>query len=334
MVGPETARKLSNVPLSNNSVGRRITEMADDIKVQLKEKLQKCEFISIQIDESTDVSSLAQFVCFVRFENGENVEEDILFCKPLPDHATGEEMFKHFVSATALYNIDWKKCVLICSDGAKALTGKKSGFVTRLATIMPNAIWVHCFLHRQALASKDMPTELKEVLNDTVKSVNFVKSRPLQSRLFPQLCEEMGAEYKCLLLHTEARWLSRDNLSKLTVAHLKGLREQIIGYIPDDDHAGSRWVLNPFNELTVGQAGLNPQLHDKLIELSCDKTLQLSFSAKDVDKFWLDRRTEYPSLTTAALRILTPFATSYLFWSSGSGPHFHFEGPGFETQRE
>ncbi|XP_063241704.1 zinc finger BED domain-containing protein 5-like isoform X1 [Bacillus rossius redtenbacheri] len=423
MVGPEAASKLSNVPLSNNSVGRRITEMAEDCKNQLKEKLQKSEFLSIQVDESTDVSNLTEFMCFVRYENDDGVEEDILFCKPLPDHATGEEMYKLFISATASLNIDWKKCVSICSDGAKALTGKKSGFVKLLMAIMPKAVWVHCFLHRQALASKNMPIELKEVLNDVVKSVNFIKSRPLQCRLFSQLCEEMGAEYKCLLLHTEVRWLSRgkvfsrvfalrtelkaffqvinkdfvglfdkkewllklayladifqhlndlnitlqgrdktiifaqdrvnafvkklavwasrvekknlenfelahefltslderdedfpdvSELSKLIVTHLTGLREQIIDYIPEDEHTDLRWVLNPFNEHSVNQADLSPHIHDKLIELSCDKTLQLSFSTKDVDKFWLDRRTEYPSLTTAALRIIMPFATSYL----------------------
>lgn len=423
MISPDAAKKLSTIPLSNNSVGRRIIEMAQDIKDQLKTKLQKSEYFSIQVDESTDVSSLAQFMCFVRFESDGRVEEDILFCKPLPDQATGEEMFKMFMSATDSLQIDFQKCISICSDGAKAMTGKDSGFVRRMKNVMPNATWVHCFLHRQALATKVMPTELKTVLNETVKSVNFVKSRPLQCRLLSQLCEEMEAQYKCLLLHTEARWLSRgkvfsrvfalrselktffqvankdlagffsdnewllklayladifhhlndlnvslqgrdktilfaqdkvnsflrklatwstrveknifenfeltnelitsldrsdedypdiDNLSKLVTTHLQGLREQILSYIPEDQHTGWNWVLSPFNEQAVNEADLNPLIHDKLIELSCDKTLQLSFSTQDVDKFWLQRRAEYPSLTSAALRIIMPFATSYL----------------------
>ncbi|KAG8310992.1 hypothetical protein J6590_051521 [Homalodisca vitripennis] len=51
-------------PVLNNSMERRITEMAQDIKDQLKTKLQKSEDISIQVDESTDVyesRSLATF---------------------------------------------------------------------------------------------------------------------------------------------------------------------------------------------------------------------------------------------------------------------------------
>ena len=43
----------------------------------------------------------------------------------------------------------------------------------------------------------------------SIKIVNFIKSRPLHSRLFATLCTEMGAEHQQLLLHTKVRWLSR-----------------------------------------------------------------------------------------------------------------------------
>ncbi|KAL4113318.1 hypothetical protein QTP88_016965 [Uroleucon formosanum] len=39
--------------------------------------------------------------------------------------------------------------------------------------------------------------------------VNFIKSRPLKTRLFKKLYEEMGSDHQNLLLHTEIRWLSR-----------------------------------------------------------------------------------------------------------------------------
>ena len=39
--------------------------------------------------------------------------------------------------------------------------------------------------------------------------VNFIKARALNTRLFNELCEEMGSEFKNLLFHLEVRWLSK-----------------------------------------------------------------------------------------------------------------------------
>ena len=42
--------------------------------------------------------------------------------------------------------------------------------------------------------------------------INYIKARPLKSRLFTKLCKEMEANYENLLLHTEARWFSREKV--------------------------------------------------------------------------------------------------------------------------
>lgn len=100
------------------------------------------------------------------------IHENILFCKPQPNNSINESLLKMFVQATEPFKFDWKKCVSICSDGAMALTRKKSGLIARLKSFILNASWVHCFLHRLALAAKKMPDELQQVLNEAVKIVN------------------------------------------------------------------------------------------------------------------------------------------------------------------
>ena len=50
---------------------------------------------------------------------------------------------------------------------------------------------------------------LKDVLDTTVKMVNFVKARPLNSHEFSALCNDMGIDHVTLLQHAEVRWLSR-----------------------------------------------------------------------------------------------------------------------------
>ena len=67
-----------------------------------------------------------------------------------------------------------------------------------------------------------MPHELHSVLKDVVKVINLIKAHAL-SRLFEQLCEEMDAEHKRLLLHTEIRWLSRGR----SLARVFELREPL-----------------------------------------------------------------------------------------------------------
>ncbi|XP_067136334.1 zinc finger BED domain-containing protein 5-like [Centruroides vittatus] len=108
LIGVEEAKKLKNIPLSNNTVS------------------------SIEFDESTDVANISQFLCFVRYEcdRDTSIKENMLFCKTVPGHTTGQCLFDVFYEAMRNYtNIDWTKCIAVCSDGAKAITGKNSGLM-------------------------------------------------------------------------------------------------------------------------------------------------------------------------------------------------------------
>ena len=78
-----------------------------------------------------------------------------------------------------------------------------------MQAVAPDTTWIHCSIHREALAAKGMPDSLKDVLDTTVKMVNFVKARPLNSVVFSALCNDMGSDHVMLLQHTEVLWLSR-----------------------------------------------------------------------------------------------------------------------------
>ena len=85
------------------------------------------------------------------------------------------------------------------------MTGKHGGVVTQIKQVAPGANFTHCSIYREALASRAMPNTLKTVLDQSVKLVNFIKARALNSRMFTIICNEMGSEHKKLLLHTEVR---------------------------------------------------------------------------------------------------------------------------------
>ena len=119
---------------------------------------------------------------------------------------TGKEIFNVVYAFFAEKSFNRTRCSSMCTDAAVSMTGNIKGFVTLAKEKNPNAKWTHCIKHREALASKRMSPQLHDVLNCSIKVINFIKSRPLNSRLFCLLYEKMEAERTQLLLHTEVRW--------------------------------------------------------------------------------------------------------------------------------
>ena len=200
-------QKLESIPLSNSSV--RIDDMGMYLKSEVYSRLQQVDFFCLQLDESTDVAGLAVLLAFVRYVYDGDIQEDLFLCKTLPTSTTGEEIFKILDTFMSENKIPWKKCLDVCTDGAKSMTGSIKGVVSRIKKENPECSNSHCALHRHQLATKGMPPELSNVLDDVIKIVNFVKSRPLKARIFSVICKEMGSIHCNLLLHTSVRWLNR-----------------------------------------------------------------------------------------------------------------------------
>ena len=84
---------------------------------------------------------------------------------------------------------------------------------------------MHCLIHRQALASKTFSESLQDVLYTVIKTVNFVKNRALNTRLFRKLCSEMTAEHLNLFYYTRVRWLYKGNALARVFKLRKELKE-------------------------------------------------------------------------------------------------------------
>jgi hypothetical protein len=146
-----------------------------------------------------------------------------MFCRPLPTRTTAAQVFQMLSDFMSEVEISLQNCAGICTDGERSMTGRNSGLVARIKEVAPMAKWIHCSIHREALATKKISLRLKNVLDSAVKIVNFIKARPLNSRIFSELCKEMGSNHEQLLLHTEVRWLSRGKV----LTRLFELREEV-----------------------------------------------------------------------------------------------------------
>ena len=57
VLGQSAASEMKDSPLSNDTVERRISDMAEDTETQLTEKINKSKLFALQLDESTDIQN-------------------------------------------------------------------------------------------------------------------------------------------------------------------------------------------------------------------------------------------------------------------------------------
>lgn len=239
MIGESAGKLLSKVPLSNDTIRRRIQHIAEDLNEHLIDKMKGKEF-GLQLDEATDNNNDAYLICYVRFMDSINIVEELLFCKSIINGAKAQDLFQILDSFIIQNNLDWAKCVGVCTDGARAMSGCYGGLQALIRRKAPDALWTHCIIHREALASKFLSPALNTVFEYVVNVVNFIKTRPLKARFFKKLCDEMGSQHSSLLYFSSSRWLSRGNVLSRTYE----LRQEIYIFLKEEDHKYADYFVN------------------------------------------------------------------------------------------
>ena len=125
--------------------------MSQDIKCLLKDRVKRGKF-SLQLDETTDVSGLAQLLVFVRCIANGKPEEDLLTCASLLGTCKGEDIFSAVDTRLKNDGLSWEQCICICTDGAGTIAGKHKGFLARVLQVallinLPIVSFIEKILH-------------------------------------------------------------------------------------------------------------------------------------------------------------------------------------------
>jgi hypothetical protein len=130
MMGSDYLIKLQPLPLSNDTIRRRIQDTAYDILSQVVDEIKRCPsgMFSIQLNESTDVTHLAQLLVCVRYVYNDDVKTEFLLCKPSEITTTTRDIFKVVSNFFEEHGIEWKNLCAVCTDGAPAILCCRSGF--------------------------------------------------------------------------------------------------------------------------------------------------------------------------------------------------------------
>lgn len=79
MLGESAAKKVAQVPLSNDTIARRIQELANDMEDQLIEQIKLAKYFSLQLDECRDIANMIILLVYVRFEHDDDIKEEFFF---------------------------------------------------------------------------------------------------------------------------------------------------------------------------------------------------------------------------------------------------------------
>ena len=169
------AQELSAVPLSNDTVRRRIDDIADDMEVQLVTILRTTNF-SLALDESTVRDCEALLLAYARFQH-EFVEE-MLFCKSLKTTTTVMDIYTMVKDYLSEKNIPISNIVSTAADGAPTMMDRRNVVLKPLKDDNPDMITVHSVIYRENLVAGSLSPELDQVIKGVIKVINFIKAHP------------------------------------------------------------------------------------------------------------------------------------------------------------
>ncbi|GFX84157.1 SCAN domain-containing protein 3 [Trichonephila clavipes] len=144
MIGGSADIDICKIPLSNDTIQRRIKDMSENIEQNTAKTLANLNF-ALQVDETTDITGNAQLIAFVRFIHENDIINQFLCCRELPDFTTGKHIFQVISSYLEEIKVSWKSCIGICTDGAPAMTGHLKGFVAHVKELNEDILVTHCF---------------------------------------------------------------------------------------------------------------------------------------------------------------------------------------------
>jgi hypothetical protein len=128
MLGESYAKEFQKIPPADNTMGRRIADISEDLCDQLTDQLKTSHF-TLQVDKAIDVIKDAHSFTYVWNVLENDIKGDLSFCKSINGTVMPLKVFdtiNHFLGEN---EINWEKCIgLYCTEDTGQCLGKMQDF--------------------------------------------------------------------------------------------------------------------------------------------------------------------------------------------------------------
>ncbi|KAI6655480.1 Zinc finger MYM-type protein 6-like [Oopsacas minuta] len=320
---------IKSIPLSNDTVARRINLMASDVEKTLYSILKTTEF-SLQIDESTLPGNEALLLAYVRYILEGIMVEEMLFARPLVTDTKGESIYKVVENFFQEKEIPMNNIIACATDGAPAMVEVRwlskgkclSRFYSLFDTILEFLEEENPQLMQLVSAAKSDVAYLTDIF-DKFNAMNLqlqgnlvtlVKCKTVVSSCIGKLTlfkQNIGRREFYQFPHLAGLQISDDDLLAYC-EHLEVLKADMIKRFTDLlELEPPHWLIDPF---CVAAPTVPLYLQEELMDLQSDCEEKAHFTMMGYERFWIAiaGRNKFPNLWKVAKLLVLAFPTSYL----------------------
>lgn len=141
---------------SEGSVKDIFLKIGEAVQESFLGEVRQGESFGLLVDEATDISTMAQMVIFVQYVDPDgNVDVKFLGIRDLLkdfDSANAEAIFQTLKTEVESKGLKFENLMGFASDGARVMTGHKTGVAAKIKAENKTCISIHCVCHKLALA--------------------------------------------------------------------------------------------------------------------------------------------------------------------------------------
>ena len=201
--------------------------MALQVLRQVMESIHSAPFLTIMIDETTDVSNKEQVViCFRWVDKMLEAHEEFIGVHQV-ESTQSRVLLAVINDVLQRFNVSITKLRGQCYDGASAMSGSRGGVATLIQREEPRAVYTHCYGHALSLACGDAIKNCKlmrDALDTSYELIKLIKKSPRRDATFQKIKEQMPEDTPGIRVLCPTRWTVRAQALQSIIANYEALQ--------------------------------------------------------------------------------------------------------------